>query len=981
MPSAPAQEPAIGEASPGLVSDRARIAARFRDRQFLGLALALCLAGLLGVLVASEGLPYVSDGNESFSTYTHAQNMLRFGLWSTVGLTDEANSPDPGAHPYVYTHQGNFPRFISWILLLVGIQPIEWHIALVSLVVGLASTYLCYRFFSVAAGGSFALISCAVLWTDYLLFVQWQANTFRVWHALFIFALLYAVQSLQRRNSRRVCGAMLLLTFLLFYFEFVFAVFTAAFAATYTLLLHRRSVGLALRAWAAMALGGMAAMGLLLLQLIAHLGWDLALLDLRTTYLARNFAQGIADSEQRRTVLRFFLEHHIVFWDSFDATNYLSIEALTKTIGSTVLAVYTPYLVLLSFIVSLGLALGGLSYHLRRPLDESSSAVADGRWPRALARLARAPILNWGVLVLACYVATALVFGDSTTRLPDGSVMDAVGLPRRLFDPTSGFALLGPLAVALVVGSTVWRRLAWAGAPPRGVWSVGVFVGLVALYMLGHRELYPNRSIMLWLDHAQGFVPPLVLRVVLIACLCVGAYLAASGGGRLLWSTHGGALRGAARYLAAGTGAFAAVYLLSPGYLYGGYLSRYSPIAVFVSDVGIAVFIYVLLILATEAGRQVARANVAGLSGWLERGPAGTAGPRWASAGLLAATTILLAGSGLYWLRLQSTYVLNLPPTAILFMKQLTAQEYSGAPFVSDNYALPISYFTGAWAYQDHEIAENGLLEVKDGDGLRISGKYTWFADRETNDAYLRPRYYLCRTNPNTDTIADLLMQPAGGHVTRCSGQPIVKSALEGVGGRGRPELRAYDESRMDSWAIVALNQKVRLLPWDTEPRGANAAGPTLGVWAFRGGFHASEDPPDPLPRWTGGRGTVEVYPRVKDKVALSMRLVQPDFGLPRALPDLTILVDDAPVPPASWDVVQDPPGHYRISLTLAPPNRPRLPLLVEFRSPVFSPAQHEVGSSDRRMLGVRIEALEIWSHGDKLITAGPAHGSIRTDR
>ena len=979
IPPERALVPIAVHASPSLASILARIGAAFRDRPLLGFALALCLAVSLPVLVLSEGLPYVSDGNESFSTYTHARNMLRFGPQSTMGLTDEAGSPDAGAHPYVYTHQGNLPRLFSWILLLFGIWPIEWHIAIISVVVGLASTYFCYRFFSIVAGGGFALITCAVLWTDYLLFVQWQVNTFRVWHAFFIFALLYAVQSIQSHNARRVCAALLLLTFLLFYFELIFAVFTATFVATYALLLHRRSIRLVLGAWAAIVLGGITAMGLLFLQLIAYLGWDLALQDLRVTYLARNFAKEIGDSEERGAVLRFFLEHHIVFWDSFDATNYLTIGGLTKTIGSTVLAVYTPYLVLMIFIVTLGLTLGGLGYHLRRFRERSSSPVEDDRRTRSVARPAPVPILTWGMLVLASYLATALVFGDSTTRLPDGSVMEAVGLPRRLFDTTSAFTLVGPLAVALSVGAALWRWRAWTGALTGGMWSLGLFVILVAVYMLEHIEFYPNRSIMLWLNHAQGFVPPLALQVVLIACLYVGAYLAASGGGRRLWVTHGAVLRGAARYVAAGTAAFAAVYLLSPGYLFGGYLSRYSPIAVFVSDVAIALFVYVLLVLATEAGRRVVGTKVTSPVRGLTRGRARMAGAPWASAGLLVVTTIVLAGAGFYWLRLQFTYAMSLPPTAILFMRQLTAPEYRGAPFVSDNYALPVHYFTDAWAYQDHVIADNEMLDIEGADRLKISGKYTWFADRETNDAYLRPRYYLCRITPNADTIADLLMQPTVGRVTRCSGEAIVKSALEGVGGPGRPELRALDDSRMDAWAIVALNPRVRLLPWDTQPPRTDIAWSTVGVWTFRSGFHASEQPRDPLPRWTANRATIEVYPRVKDIVALSMRLVQPDFGIPRELPDLTILVDDAPLPPASWQVVQGPPGHYQMDLTLAAANRSRLPLHVEFRSPGFIPAEREAGSADRRTLGIHIEAIEIRTRGDKLMAAGSTDGRLAT--
>src|SRR4051812_40643697 len=83
---------------------------------FLGALMILYVVGYGTFLVASDGLPYVLDNNESFSTLQHAMNLYRFGISKSLGLTDEATGPNPDAHPYVHTHQGNLPRVFGVLI-------------------------------------------------------------------------------------------------------------------------------------------------------------------------------------------------------------------------------------------------------------------------------------------------------------------------------------------------------------------------------------------------------------------------------------------------------------------------------------------------------------------------------------------------------------------------------------------------------------------------------------------------------------------------------------------------------------------------------------------------------------------------------------------------------------------------------------------------------------------------------------------------
>src|SRR4051794_8810267 len=80
-----------------------------------GLALVLLVhLGVTGwLLISSDFLPYVTDNNESFSSLVHAKNLYQFGFGTAFGLTDESYGPDRAAHPFIHTHQGNFPRLFA----------------------------------------------------------------------------------------------------------------------------------------------------------------------------------------------------------------------------------------------------------------------------------------------------------------------------------------------------------------------------------------------------------------------------------------------------------------------------------------------------------------------------------------------------------------------------------------------------------------------------------------------------------------------------------------------------------------------------------------------------------------------------------------------------------------------------------------------------------------------------------------------------
>src|ERR1700674_520128 len=112
----------------GAGSWKQRVARSPLYRVGLALLLLAYLASTGWLLLSSNFLPYVMDNNESFSSLVHATNLDRFGFSSSFGLTDEAYGPNPAAHPYLHTHQGNFPRLFSFLIYKLGAHSVEAQI-------------------------------------------------------------------------------------------------------------------------------------------------------------------------------------------------------------------------------------------------------------------------------------------------------------------------------------------------------------------------------------------------------------------------------------------------------------------------------------------------------------------------------------------------------------------------------------------------------------------------------------------------------------------------------------------------------------------------------------------------------------------------------------------------------------------------------------------------------------------------------------
>lgn len=156
------------------------------------------------------------------------------------------------------------------------------------------------------------------------------------------------------------------------------------------------------------------------------------------------------------------------------------------------------------------------------------------------------------------------------------------------------------------------------------------------------------------------------------------------------------------------------------------------------------------------------------------------------------------------------------------------------------------------------------------------------------------------------------------------------------------------------------------LLPWPWPFQAANATSLRAGEFTLRDGFYLADVARKPVPRWTSGRGVVEVLPAASGELLVRALLIQPDFGQPRPAPDLQVQVNRRPMPAAEVDVTHTPPDHFDILMHAGTVEGGQLTRLT-LASPTFIARDHEVGNADARQLGIQLEEIQVLVAGESL--------------
>jgi len=753
--------------------------------------------GLIGVLaayvvifatflIATDGLPYVFDNNETFSSIVHAYNLLTDGVSATFGLTDESFGRTKESGPYLYTHQGNFPRFFALLIYWLGAHSGEAQIVVTTFTVGLAAIFFAYEVAARRAGPVVGAFFCVLMMTDYLMVMQWQVNAWRVWHMFFFFLSLLCIEqvgiSSEKKKRLAWFGILLVEHAALFYFELIFAAFTAATTGFYAIFLFRRRLSLAFSSIAAQALGMLLGVGVLVAQLLAYFGWDNFLTDLRLTFLARNES---IDSGGRAAAEAFMIEHKIAFWYNVnEMTGLREPQVMLEKFFSHTFGIYTPTFVAIAAVITISI---GVRQIFAAPFIARRSALMRGI-PRPVGEAALGiAFLIYAIMVIGTFGASTfaglsksydsllLVLLVLIAYMMMRGLIKAVGSKN---DANTDWASVAAPVITLLL-ATGWLLAplfgAMAGNSPLPLWSAvakSMGPGSLQLLMLSAGWLAARIAAHQTAGKAEHNISDVGSFLIIPVCAWLG---------------------------------YTVVYMLSPGYILTGYLYRFAPFITFANlaflAAGCVVFAAMIIndLLSLRA-RPWWQALTRPTRGPIRLRPHPQA---LFSEGMLALVSLAaLIALPSYWAVLQTTIASRASATQYSFMPLLSQPPFKGASFAVGTYAAPIATATEQWAYYDSLMGYR-RVETKDGKSELVRDlRYLWFADRDNNPAYLKPDYYLCITLQDIATVLDPRTRQTHG----CSQLPLVRSAGTDVNGILRTELAAQDPSGKDRWAIVRLH-------------------------------------------------------------------------------------------------------------------------------------------------------------------------------
>src|ERR1700716_2532424 len=293
-----------------------------------------------GFMVRSSFVPYVMDGNETFSVWWHAHNLYTFSFWKSFGLTDESYGLTEASHPFFHTHQGNMPRLFGFLIYALGARTVEAQVLVTTLIIGNLTLFFCYASIAKITRPAIAFVFCLFLFSDYLLYAQWHVVTYRVWYGFLFFGAMFAIVNARQENRVWPYALLGTLFFLLFYFELVFAVYLSIICGIFTLWQHWKNRKKIAQIYALQILGGITALAVLFIQLTAALGMEVVLKDFSATFLARNASAAISGGA---SFVQFFQDHNIAFWQNFrDGASLRTFLTFARSIGTAVFQIWTP---------------------------------------------------------------------------------------------------------------------------------------------------------------------------------------------------------------------------------------------------------------------------------------------------------------------------------------------------------------------------------------------------------------------------------------------------------------------------------------------------------------------------------------------------------------------------------------------------------------------------------------------------------------
>lgn len=742
-------------------------------RRFIGsIAIAFVYLVFFGwLLFTTNGMPYVMDNNETYSSIVHAKSISQFGVVKSKGLADESYGSSLSAHPYVHSHQGNYPRLFAWVIYELGATNPVQQILITTFTVGLAAILLAFSFISRIANPWFAFIFCLALLSDYVFFSQWQIVTYRVWYTLVFFLQFYSIEQYLKTQKNRWALVIFINTTLFCYGELIFAAFLGLFSFFWlTLRSWRESRQLFLGIWCLIA-GLILAISTLVAQGIGYLGLDGFLRDIELTFIARNDfnSEVITLSE----ISKFYSEHNVVFWENFVSRDqFIGLQSLFQSIFSSFIDTYSPIVAFFFGILFLNYIISLSSQKIYLILVKK--LMVFWVWPSTFIVVQKYLICSLSIIYL-------MYIGSSISLYYYDIFLNLWWYP----------------VLAIEVIALAWILINLGG------YTIFLFnTTMVATLIVGIGLTYITNihfSQYWYAIHGAQIARSMIWLVPFFVVACSISFSGRVVGGDVINAQVENQFRvpNIIKFMFLGFFTYSIIYFLSPGYVFSGYISRNAPFIVFVLNTLIAISFYQLIYFI--------------YSNFFVSSSAVSQSLKLLSSYFVSSLFLLMIS---LWLGMQYSLLNKLPPTHFSVLERLSVSPYKDASFIVNTYAAPIAIQTGAWAYMDLEIAKAIITKVNGQERIMGDNRYVWLADKYSNDDYKRPTYFICLLGRNISTIQSQIInyKKYGG----CLDLPLVKLALNSQYSNRELSVVEYDklgeqQTGVASWAIIQFDWNGRL--------------------------------------------------------------------------------------------------------------------------------------------------------------------------
>ena len=728
-------------------------------------------------LYKTNFLPYVFDNNETFSNLMHTQNLFLFGFKSTFGLADESFSILKEAHPYVYTHQGNFPRLFSLLLYCLGARSAESQIGITTFTIGLSGIGFCYYFFSRYVSILFSSIFCILLMTDYVMFLQWQVNTWRVWHLFFFFSSFLCCHGLNGKHRKLFIAASILNFSCLFYMELAFAVFVFISCSFYQLFSQNISWKRKFINFCIFSFGAWLGIGILVAQDVAYMGWNKFLIDLAYTFTSRN-QHSNSNTEFINQVTSFYSKNKIAFWQNFNSIEKIrSPNVLFNNFYRYCLLPYPSFLTLSSILVMLGSTLILLYSTFQRKYF--------------IQRTFRYCAVSKYTLIT---LATNFFLLGLITLIIVSYPLSIGGITQIFIELTKPFSLMSMLLFGFLFFLYCNKYIYQSTKIGNSFYSLLIIffclsVGISYIFSLQNRysaslaaNILMERSLSV-IGGTSGL--PIIISAVLFISAPVPYYFKKF---RIIKT-----FRLLMPFTLSTSAGFICAYLIFPGYILSGYMVRSCCFTVYFHMVLYAWLFYVLtkpLLCFLRSSSPLKHAKKLGSDLQI-----------FVSI-RLATSIVLLFFSTYLWLNFQWYYVHEFPPEDYNFIKLFKTSSFKNKSIVSNTYTAPFSFEGQGWAYYDPIFGNSHLANTRNDDSiyqaeLMNDFRYLWFADSVKNPIYHKPDLFVCWQSYNFEQL--------GQAKPKCGDVPLINSLRKPNTQVLNVSELEHDKSSRDRWSILNL--------------------------------------------------------------------------------------------------------------------------------------------------------------------------------